>query len=379
MAQKTRLLLSVGSLGMGGTEIFVMNLFRNLDKTQFQVDFVVYDSDRLEFYEEVRNAGSAVFFCTGSAKNSIVRLIQEMYRTFQVLQRGKYDVMHCHSCSFKGLFWGAIPGFLARHTKVIAHAHSTGTPKNTSVDRLLRRILRTCLSFLIDYGFSCSDTAGASKFTKCFLKSNRYYVIHNAVDTEKYCFDQEKRKKERERLGIENDSLVLGHVGRFEAEKNHAFLLEIFAQVHKQKKSNLLLIGEGSLLEEMKTRTQTMGIGDAVLFLGYQDSAAPFYQAMDCFVMPSHYEGFPFVLVEAQINGLNCVVSDVVTKSVNISDGVRFESLLASSDRWAAAVLDAGSSRMRPDQIEQVCTEYDLKQETRRIEGLYCKLLKMKS
>jgi glycosyltransferase EpsF len=313
-----------------------------------------------------------VYFCNSNKKNKFFRFLDEMNQVRKLLKKEKYDVIHCHSCSFIGIFRAAIPGYFCKETKVISHAHSIGTPKNNSIDEFFRFILKHIMSFTVDYGFSCSDTTAKSKYTDKFIHSNAFYIINNAVETDKYSYNAEKRKEIRSKLGIDDNIFLLGHVGRMEYEKNHKFIMEVFEQINLLKsESKLLLVGDGSLFDEMKKLAEQKGIQNAVIFMGQQESAELFYQAMDCFILPSYYEGFPFVLVEAQMNGLRCIVSDKISKTVNISGGVLFLSLERSAKEWAETILEFGQSRLSENQIKKVCDSYDLEKETKKIEKLY--------
>ncbi|MCX4325835.1 MAG: glycosyltransferase [Lachnospiraceae bacterium] len=377
MKGRIRILQSVGSLGLGGNEIFVMNLFRNIDKSEFQVDFVVFDDKRLDFYEEILASGSKVYFCTSRSNNKLICLLEQIKAVKKILSENDYDIIHCHSCSLAGLFRSAIPGFLYSKTKVITHSHNPGLPKNTFLDKCSRFVLKVILSKIIDYGFSCSDVAGESKYTKNFIKSNKYYLINNAINIDNYIFDNNIRERTRQLLGIEEHEFVIGHIGRFEYQKNHGFLVDIFEKIAGlNPDSKLLLVGDGSLFNNIKEKIRKLSLDKKVIFTGQQESAENYYQAMDCFVLPSYYEGFPFVLVEAQINGLRAVISDTISKSVNIANGIKFCSLNQNPNVWANIVIKFGNQRMGDEQVKIVCDLYDLKKEIHRIEGLYKKCIR---
>lgn len=134
---KIKILQSVGSLGIGGNEMFVMNFFRHLDKTKYQVDFLIFEN-RLDFYDEVKEAGSKVFICPEIKGNKLKQLIHQMRYVNKILKNNKYDVLHCHGCSFVNIMRSSIPGWKKKNIKVITHSHNTGMPKNTKIDDILR-------------------------------------------------------------------------------------------------------------------------------------------------------------------------------------------------------------------------------------------------
>lgn len=376
MGEKIKLLQSVNSLGVGGNEIFVMNFFRHIDKSRFQVDFVIYDDTRMDFYDEVTQAGGRIFVCRKRFRNKYLQLLSQMWRVKALLIKEHYDVIHCHSCSFVGIFRGAIPGFLTKGIKVVTHAHSVGAPKDNVMDRMERKIARKVMSRITDMGCACSDTAGSSKYTESFIASDRYKIINNAIETDRYRYNPVKRREIRKKLKISDESFVIGNVGRLEHEKNHVFLLEILKKVaEKDSNAVLLLVGDGGLRQSLETRAGEKGIREHVIFTGQCKNAADYYQAMDCFVLPSYYEGLPFVLVEAQVNGLYCLVSDVVSRMTNASGTVMYLSLEEGADYWAGNILSVRGKRIPENSIEKVIEQYDIEKAADDMEKLYCDLL----
>jgi glycosyltransferase involved in cell wall biosynthesis len=263
--KKIKVLQSVSSLGIGGNELFVMNLFRNVDKTKFQVDFVVYD-ERLDFENEVKTAGSKVFLCKITKGNKIVALFKEMTYVYKLLKENQYDVIHCNGCSFVNILRAVLPAKLVGNIKVISHAHSVGKIDKSVADNIVRNILKIILSNVVDLGFACSDTAGQSKYTKSFLASAKYHIINNAIEVQKYSFNERNRAEIREKYKME-DKIVFGNVGRLSYEKNQAFLLEILAELCKKGHSvMLLLIGGGALEQTLKQKASDLGVEDHVVF-----------------------------------------------------------------------------------------------------------------
>ncbi len=371
MEKKIRVLQAVGSLGIGGNELFVMNFFRHINNDRFQVDFVIYDDARMDFYDEVIASGAKVFVCKSEKKNKLLRCMSEAKQTYRLLKKENYDVLHCHNCSFLGIMRGVVPGKLVLGTKVIAHAHSVGTPKNTFVDNLLRKILKLILSHFVDYGFACSDVAGASKYTEKFMKSNQYAIINNAVDATKFVFDVKTRNRVREALGVGGET-VIGTVGRLSAEKNHRFLLKVFSEIQKvHSEMKLLIVGGGELDDELKKLACELQIDSNVIFTGMVDNPQDYYSAMDVFVMTSLYEGFPFTVIEAQINGLKCVLADTITRETNVSGDVEFLSLDENVDRWAERILEQAQSRSDAWKTEIAIRQYDVNLEVAKLADKY--------
>lgn len=367
MPDKIKILMSLNSLGLGGNVIFVMNFFRRIDKEKFQVDFLIYDGTKLDFYNEVKSCGSKVFVIKETDYRSRKKQIKD------IIKNEKYNIIHVNSCSLKGLLKTVIPVSAIKNAniKIIAHAHNPGTPKNTLIDNISRNILRVFLTSNIDYGFACSEESGESKFTSKLLKSNRFFVINNAIESERFSYKPDVRKHLREQFDIE-DKFVIGSVGRVEKQKNYLFFLDAFKKyVAIAPQTVFLLVGGGSQMAEMKKKTKNYNLENNVIFVGKAEDAERYYQAMDLFVLPSIYEGFGFVNIEAQVSGLPCVVSDKVPKSVDISGNVSFVPL--DVDQWVNALKER--CIISGERKTCVSSKYDLKFETKRLEQLYSNLV----
>lgn len=372
--KKIRILQSVGSLGMGGNEIFVMNLFRNIDKDRFQVDFVIYDDSRMDFYDEIINGGSKVYICKSKIHNQYLKTISNIINVRRILKENKYDVIHCHSCSFLGIFRGAIAGSLVKNIKVISHSHNPGMPKNNILDNFIRRVFKKYLSRITDLGFACSDGAAESKYTKKFIKSSKFKIINNAIDIDRYLYNTKDRKMMRKKYGIE-DKFVIGNIGRLEQQKNHEFLLKVFYEIRKKRKdSKLIIVGEGKLEDKLKKYVAKNNMESDVIFIGKVKDSSKYYQMMDVFVMTSIYEGFPFVMVESQVNGLPAVLSSVITQDVNISGNVKFLDLDSDLKVWADEILDTFRDERDITFYKNACKEYDLAYQANLLEDYYKKL-----
>ena len=372
MSEKIRVLMSVNSLGLGGNVIFVMNFFRHLNKEKFQVDFVIYDDSKRDFWEEVKSFGSQVYIIKNQSTNKWRNFFAQMQQVKQVLRDNHYDIIHCHSCSFIGIFRGAIPGWRTKGTKVIAHAHNPGMPKHTLADNLIRFCLKKFLSNIVDMGFSCSNESGLSKFTKRFIYSSKYAVINNAIETSKFYFNSELREKIRSQYGIQ-DKFVIGSVGRLEAQKNYLFILDAL-KLYADKNNNfcLFLVGEGSQRRAIEEKIKALDIEEHIILVGKVTQPEIFYSAMDIFILPSIYEGFGFVNIEAQVSGLPCIVSEAVPREIDISGRVEF--LKLEPQTWCKAFQNAFETQ--PVERQSVKTsKYDLVQETIRLEAFYQSIL----
>ncbi len=336
MGQPVRILHILGNTQLGGAESRIMDLYRHMDRSVVQFDFVVHSKEEGYFNEEIRKLGGRIFrvprfrvlnyfsYCCAWKK-----LLQE-HRDAD--GRSEFHMIQGHMTSTAAIY---LP--IARKCGIettIAHARSAGVDKG--LKGILTRFLRRNLSKKADYLFTCSELAGISVFGKKAVEQGRTRFLPNAIDCQKFAPDPLVREKIRRELGIEN-CYVIGHVGRFHYAKNHEYLLRVFAELVKRKTRDyvLLLLGEGSGMEDIRILSRELGIGDKVYFLGNKSNVNDYYQAMDYFVYPSRFEGMPGTIVEAQTAGLRCLMSDTICKEVIATELVTTRSISEDPGLWA--------------------------------------------
>ena len=336
MGQPVRILHILGNTQLGGAESRIMDLYRHMDRSVVQFDFVVHSKEEGYFNEEIRKLGGRIFrvpcfrvlnyfsYCRAWKK-----LLQE-HRDAD--GRSEFHMIQGHMTSIAAIY---LP--IARKCGIettIAHARSAGVDKG--LKGILTRFLRRNLSKKADYLFTCSELAGISVFGKKAVEQGRTRFLPNAIDCQKFAPDPLVREKIRRELGIEK-CYVIGHVGRFHYAKNHEYLLRVFAELVKRKTRDyvLLLLGEGSGMEDIRILSRELGIGDKVYFLGNKSNVNDYYQAMDYFVYPSRFEGMPGTIVEAQTAGLRCLMSDTICKEVIATELVTTRSIREDPGLWA--------------------------------------------
>ncbi len=235
----------------------------------------------------------------------------------------EYHVIHGHVRSTASIYLK-----IAKKHGLVTIAHSHSTSNGSGISAAVKNIMQLPIRYRADYLFACSDKAGKWLYGEKATMQSNYWMVPNGVDLQRFAFNAEKRIQMRNKLGIDKDTFVLGHVGRITVPKNHKFLVELFAEYHKgNANSKLLLVGDGELFEEVKQQIAQLGINDAVVMVGSKTNTEDYYQAMDVFVFPSLWEGLPVSVVEAQANGLQCLLSDVITHDVDLTDQVKYLSL----------------------------------------------------
>lgn len=205
--------------------------------------------------------------------------------------------------------------------------------------------------------------------------SGKVEIINNAIDLDKFKFDENIRKKKREELGISKDTKVIGHIGRLVTVKNHTFLLEVFNEVYKKDKNVILILaGAGPLENEIKEKIKSLNLESNVKLLGGRNDANELYQVFDLFILPSLYEGLAVVGIEAQASGLPCILSNEVPKETKILDSSEFVSLTEPKEKWAEVVMNSINNTERKDTSEKLkARNFDIKLEAKKLEDMYLK------
>lgn len=358
-----RVLHMIGALEMGGSQALVMNLYRHMDRQRIQFDFVLDHPDRDDYAGEVKALGGRIYTMPGFHGN--VGEVRRAWDTF-FTEHPEYRVLHSHVRSYASLY---LPAAKKHGVKTIIHSHSTSNGSGFSA--LVKMGLQYPLRRQADVLMSCTREAGVWLFGEKACQSERFFLLPNAVDVEKFRYHEATRREYRQMLGIE-DKLVVGHVGRFHEAKNHGFLLESFARLHEQKPDSvLLLVGDGELRGEIEKKIAELGIQASAILTGNRSDAAELMQAMDLLAFPSLWEGLPVTVVEAQAAGLPCLISDRITHDVDLSSLVR-RLPIDNADIWARAMAEPAA---RQDVSEAIAAAgFDIGESVQRLSGLYNKL-----
>lgn len=336
----------MGKMVGGGVEAVVMNYYRHIDREKVQFDFLVDADSTLVPREEIEALGGRVIEIPPYQK------VVDYHKTLvRVLRENQYQIVHSHINTLS-----VFPLFAARRAGIpvrIAHSHSTAG-KGETVRNLMKYTLRPFSKVFATHYCACSRYAGEWLFGKKAIQQGKVQLLRNAIALERFLFNEEIRAEVRKELGLDAE-LVIGHVGRFMNQKNHKFLIEIFAELLKvEPHAVLLLVGEGELQDEIKALVQEKGIADQVRFLGQRSDVNRLYQAMDLLLFPSFYEGLSVVCVEAQAAGLPCLLSDAVSEETKLTECAHFFPLSAPAIHWAERVLELARENERGCMLEQM-------------------------
>lgn len=372
--QPIRVLHVLGGLSLGGAESRIMELYRYINREKVQFDFLVHQEkpgERIpEFYDdEVGRLGGKVYTLPKFKLYNYVEYRKAVRDFFR--QHSAYRVVQGHMTSTASIY---LPEARRAGVKLmVAHARSAGVDQG--MKGKLTRLLRLPLLQRADYCFACSREAGESVFGSSWRASPKAVVLPNAVDGERFAYQEHDRERIRRELELE-DCVVVGHVGRFHYAKNHEYLLEVFKCLNRKLTSQgqravLLLLGEGSGMEKAREQARQLGISEDVFFLGNKREVWQYYQAMDFFVFPSRFEGLPGTVVEAQAAGLRCIVSDRVTPEVGISELVHFESIDLPPQIWADYIIGQLSYPRKPGTERLKAAGFEVKEQALRMEEFY--------
>lgn len=349
----------------GGVESVVMNYYRNIDRDKIQFHFLC-DEDSTDIpYDEIEKLGGKVIIIP-----PYQRLFEYQKELYRIFKENNYKIVHSHISTLS-----VFPLRVAKKAVVpirIAHSHSTSNKKEWKRN-LIKNILRPFSKVYANVFFGCSQLSGKWLFgNKAFL-NGKIKIINNAIDLEKFKFNKEKRNEIRKEIGLDEDTILIGHIGRFVTQKNHEFLIEVFNDIYKgRKNSKLILIGQGNLKEKIVKKVEELGLKDNVIFTGQINNVSDYYNAMDIFILPSLYEGLPVVGIEAQANGLLCEFSTDMTKETKVLNTTRFISLKETPENWAKIILEDYKNFKRKDSFDEMTeNNFNIIKEAKKLEEYY--------
>ncbi|WP_280770888.1 glycosyltransferase family 1 protein [Salipaludibacillus daqingensis] len=315
-----RVLHIIGSLNRAGAQAFIMNVYRSIDRTKIQFDFVVNIKSENGFDDEIKKLGGKIFLVSPKEK----ALLNNFKNIKRIVKDNKYKIVHRHT-NTSTVFLDLLAAKLGGAKTLIAHSHNTNAAKLNK----LHYFCRPLLNAVATNSFACSHEAGLWLFG-----NTKFTILKNGIEIQKFIYKESTRNQIRNKLELKNN-FILGHVGRFHPAKNHMFLLDIFKQIKsKLPDSKLLLVGDGELRNDIENKIKSLDLSDSVILAGVVTNINDYFQAMDVFIMPSLYEGLPVTLVEAQAAGLKCFVADNVSKEVNVENLITNLNINDKTEHW---------------------------------------------
>ena len=354
-----RVLQVVTHMERGGLESMIMNYYRHIDRDKVQFDFLVHRQGRAAFDDEIESLGGRIY--------RLPRLVPWSKNYLSALngffdEHPEYKVIHVHQDCLSSV----ILKVAAEHNVPVRIAHSHNTNQDKNLKYPIKLWYRRSVPQYATNLFACGKDAGDWMFS-----GTPYQIINNAIDAVVYTYDLEKRAEGRQKLGL-RDELTIGHVGRFSPQKNHPFLLDIFAALLKREPNAVLLLVGGGDMPKIQAKAQALGVAEHVRFLGVRSDVADLMQVMDVFVFPSLYEGLPVTMVEAQAAGLPCLISDKVPPECILTDGlVDVLPLSAAPEIWAEKILEKKNLPRTDRRSEIAAHGFDITTEAVKLQEFY--------
>ncbi len=365
-----RILHSVSYMSRGGIETMLMNYYRNIDRSKVQFDFLCNSSLKGAYDEEILSMGGRIFRTPGFSPLKRFAYKKHMRELFA--KHPEYKVVEAHNGPLGRYAMKAAKD--ARIPVRIYHAHGADLPFDLKWP--IKYYCMKMLKYSMTEHFVCSEKAGRFYMGDKVMDSGDYHFIPNAIAVENFVFNQFTRDKLRKDYGLDN-KLIIGHIGRFSPPKNHFFILNTFAELHKlNPQTHLVLVGDGEWRDRVIRQIDKLGINKYVTLTGSIANPQDWYQAFDVFFMPSLWEGLPVTGVEAQAADLPCVFSTSVTREVALSDKAEFIGLDEPHEQWVKRLNEIVTNIKPRRDLTSLITEkhYNIKQEAIRLQNLYLKL-----
>lgn len=361
-----RVLQVFARMDCGGAETMIMELYRNIDRTKIQFDFVVHTTEKCTFDDEILSLGGRIFSVPNFSISNAFKYRRYWKRLLS--QHPEWQIIHGHVRSTASLYL-SVAKKLGRTT--IAHSHNISS--GGGIRSKIKDLLQKRIGKYTDYFFACSQAAGKWLFGEKVIYGQNYYILNNAINVNRFIYNESIRKKIRRLFSI-HESIVVGNIGSFiNEQKNQSFLLEVFKEMLSiNPGSILLLVGDGEIRPTIEKKAKELHIFDKVIFTGVRSDVNELLQAMDVFVFPSKFEGLGIAAIEAQVSGLPTVISDCVPSEVVVTkDLVSVLSLKESPRMWADHILSRIGETRRDHSQEVIDSGYDISSTSKWLEEFY--------
>lgn len=362
-----RVLHWVYSMDLGGIQTFIMAIYRSLDKRKVQFDFLVEKKDAY-FSDEIIQLGGRIYEIPGR-RQGMKKNRESLEKFFS--EHKEYKAVHMHISSLSYI----MPIVVAKKHGVnlrIIHSHNSNVVgKFDFVHKMIHKINQASIDRYCNKKIACSKEASKWMFNTL----ENVLLFPNAIDSKKFSYNEDSRRKIRSEFGIKDDEILLGNIGRFSTQKNYIRLIDIFSAFHKEHpNAKLLMTGDGALRGQIREKVIEKGLSEGCIFAGNRNDCHKIFSALDAFVMPSLYEGLPVTLVEAQSSNIPCVVSDTITRDVDFEGKIKYVSLVSDDAKWVTEIEEALKISQRYDNSQVIISNsFDNGGVAQELEDIYIK------
>lgn len=351
------------TMNIGGIETLLLNISKKIDKNKYKFIFLCYKNEKYDLEEAINQLGFE--FIKISNPNMISKL-KHLKEIIKVLKENKVDIIHIHT--YFDSAYVSLAARICKIKKIIVHSHTTiGKDYNGIKERITHWILKKIICFCSTDCIACSKEAGESLFL-----NKKFIILENGIDLKKFSFNNKKRKEIRSIYNVEKDEILIGHIGRFNIAKNHEFMIEVFKKIVEQNsKFKLMFVGNGELKDKIMKKVKNYHLTDKVIFTGEIVEVQDYYNAFDSFLFPSIFEGLGISLIEAQANGLTCLVSENVPKAAKLTNTVIYINLNDGYQEWASILLNCSKEHSCENLKLMESSAYNIDTIVEKLETIY--------
>lgn len=362
-----RVLQVIGSLNMGGSQTMIMNIYRNIDRKKIQFDFIIDRENEVYFAEEIKKMGGKIYILP-QFKGYNYFSYKKAWKNF-FIEHKEYKVIHGHVRSIASIYLK-----IAKKFGLFTIAHSHSTSNGSGIKSFIKNKLQKKIPQYADYLFACSLESGEWLFGKENVKKDKFFIINNSIDVDKYKYNKEIRDKYRKKMNLDKEIAIV-QIGRFNKEKNYFFSIELAKEL-KENDFNfkMFFIGDGQLRDNIKKKINEENLEQQICILGLRNDIPMLLQAMDIFIMPSLYEGLPLALIEAQAASLPCVISETIRSGILNNNLVKSLSLDEDIYIWNKTI-NYISKKMRCDECDIIVKNgFDITENANWLQNFYIQL-----
>lgn len=348
MAETLQILHIMSSHG-GGISAFIQNKANEMPAHHVVFDVATYSECPPDFHEAIEGTGGEIHQLI-NPKTEGWSAFNESFK--QILISKDYDIIHCHIAGYRSEAYKRIAGRYSQADFYI-HAHTAVPKKNALQNKIEQWFTRKNSTGVVGCGKKAIHVTYGEQ-----VKDSQMMVIPNSIEVDQFIKTDEEygqeRKAYRKKYAVEEDEILIGHIGRLHPIKNHQFTLALGQYITDQKtKAKIIITGAGDLEQELKKQVELLNLEETIQFSGRISPISEYYPALDALVLPSFNEGLPTVVVEAQAAALPCLVSDTITREVDLGFGlVAYRSIEEDPKLWMDTVMDLQAVEA-PDSLQR--------------------------